>query len=144
MSEALSLWGLFLSAFLSSTLLPGSSEAVLGALTMRGEYSLWSLLAIATLGNTLGGMSSWGLGRLLSWRYPMADLTEPSHRRAVDRLRQWGSPALVLSWVPFIGDPLCVAGGWLRMNWLLSLMWIGFGKGLRYATLLGALSAGTV
>lgn len=142
MHESLSLWGLFLSAFLSSTILPGSSEVVLGALVMQGQYSRWSLLAIATLGNTLGGMSSWGLGRLLGWRFPMTALTKPAHRRAVDRMRYWGSPALLFSWVPFIGDPLCVAGGWLRIPWMVSLMYIGLGKGLRYAVLLSVLPGG--
>ena len=142
MSESLSLWGLFFSAFLSSTILPGSSEVVLGALALQGQYSSWSLLAIATLGNTLGGMSSWGLGRLLSWQYPMTDLAKPAHRRAVDRMRQWGSPALLFSWVPIIGDPLCVAGGWLRIPWVLSLVYIGLGKGMRYAAILSLLPAG--
>ena len=141
MSESLSLWGLFFSAFLSSTILPGTSEVMLGALAMQGQNASWSLLAVATLGNTLGGMSSWGLGRLLSWRYPMTDLTKSAHRRAVDRLRQWGSPALLLSWVPFLGDPLCVAGGWLRIPWLVSLVYIGLGKGIRYAVLLSLLPA---
>ena len=108
---------------------------------MQGQNASWSLLAVATLGNTLGGMSSWGLGRLLSWRYPMTDLTKSAHRRAVDRLRQWGSPALLLSWVPFLGDPLCVAGGWLRIPWLVSLVYIGLGKGIRYAVLLSLLPA---
>lgn len=142
MSETMSLWGLFFSAFLSSTILPGSSEMALGALAIQGQYSSWNLLAIATIGNTLGGMTSWGLGRLLSWRYPMTDLAKPAHRRAVERMRHWGIPALLLSWIPIIGDPLCVAGGWLRMNWLLSLLCIGMGKAFRYATLLGVLSAG--
>lgn len=142
MSESLSLWGLFFSAFLSSTILPGSSEVVLGALALQGQYSSWSLLVIATLGNTLGGMSSWGLGRLLSWQYPMTDLAKPAHRRAVDRMRQWGSPALLFSWVPIIGDPLCVAGGWLRIPWVLSLVYIGLGKGMRYAAILSLLPAG--
>ncbi|HQU27884.1 MAG: DedA family protein [Nitrospira sp.] len=140
MSESLSLWGLFFSAFLSSTILPGSSEVVLGALAIQGHHSTWSLLAVATIGNTLGGMSSWGLGRLLEWRFPMADLAHPAHRRAVQRMRQWGSPALLLSWVPFIGDPLCVAGGWLRIPWPVSFVYIGIGKGLRYAALLGVLT----
>lgn len=142
MNESLSLWGLFLSAFLSSTILPGSSEVVLGTLAMQGQYSPWSLLAIATLGNTMGGMSSWGLGRLLGWRFPTTDLPKPAHRQAVDRMRHWGSPALLFSWVPFIGDPLCVAGGWLRMHWLVSLVYIGLGKGLRYAALLSVLPSG--
>ena len=142
MNESLSLWGLFVSAFLSSTILPGSSEVLLGVLAMKGQHSPWSLFCIATLGNTLGGMSSWALGRLLGWRFPMTELPKPAHRRAVDRMRRWGSPALLLSWVPIIGDPLCVAGGWLRMPWLVSFIYICLGKGLRYAVLLSLLPGG--
>lgn len=142
MNESLSLWGLFASAFLSATVLPGSSEVILGMLAMQEHYSPWSLFAVATLGNTLGGMSSWVLGFLLSRRYPMRDLPNPAHRKAVARIRQWGLPVLLFSWVPFIGDPLCVAGGWLRMNWLFSLFCIGVGKGFRYAMLLSLLPVG--
>ncbi|HID49683.1 MAG TPA: DedA family protein [Chromatiales bacterium] len=131
-----SLWALFSSAFLSSTLLPGGSEAVLAWLQQVGDHSPWLLLGVATLGNTLGGMTSWGLGRLIAIRYPAAGLVRTSHRRALARIERWGSPVLLLSWLPVIGDPLCVAAGWLRIHWLTSLLFIGLGKGLRYAVLL--------
>jgi len=52
--------------------------------------------------------------------------------KAIERLRRWGAPVLLLSWLPIIGDPLCVAAGWLRIHWLLSLMLIGIGKTVRY------------
>ena len=54
----------------------------------------------------------------------------------MSRLQHWGSPLLLLSWLPVIGDPLCVAAGWLRLHWLLSLVMIGVGKTARYAVLL--------
>jgi membrane protein YqaA with SNARE-associated domain len=142
MTESLSLFGLFMSAFLSATLLPGSSEVVLGVLALQEHFSPWGLLGVATLGNTLGGMSSWVLGFLLSRRYSLEDLPNPAHRQAVARIQSWGLPALLFSWVPFIGDPLCVAGGWLRMNWWWSLVYMGVGKGLRYAILLSLLPFG--
>ncbi len=322
------LWGLFLSAFLSSTLLPGGSEAVLAILTSQQSHPLWLLLTVATAGNTLGGMTSWGIGRLIAIRYSveqiiastqspstnhrdegrgccgsphpnpplegegmiadspeieeegmmlssqeiegegmiadspeieeegmmlssqeieeegmiadspeieeegmmlgspeieregimlgsqeiegegmmlgspeikregvMADSREiegegmmlgsreiegegmmlgsqeiegegtlrserssplpqgggegegrltdsllvppalnkgDKHQPAIERIRRWGSPVLLLSWLPVIGDPLCVAAGWLRIHWLLSLVLIGIGKTVRY------------
>jgi len=61
-----SLWGLFLSSFISSTLFPGGSEVVLGVLAAAQHYDLWLLLAIASLGNTLGALSTWALGYLLA------------------------------------------------------------------------------
>jgi len=142
--EDYSLLGLFFSAFLSSTILPGSSEIVLVALATQGELPHWDLLAIATAGNTLGGMSSWVLGWVIALRYPLTELSKLSHRRAVERVRQWGSPILLFSWVPVIGDPLCVAAGWLRMSWIGALLFISVGKALRYGVLLALLpSSGT-
>jgi membrane protein YqaA with SNARE-associated domain len=136
-----SLLGLFLSAFLSSTILPGTSEVVFVVLATQGDLSAWNLLAIATAGNTLGGMSSWALGWLISWWYPLTELSKPAQRLAVERVRHWGSPVLLLSWVPFIGDPLCIAAGWLRITWVGALLFIGIGKGCRYAVLLALLPA---
>ncbi len=142
--EDYSLVGLFLSAFLSSTILPGSSEVVLVALATHGDRPHWDLLTIATAGNTLGGMSSWVLGWIIALRYPLTELSKEGHRRAVTRVRQWGTPILLLSWVPVVGDPLCVAAGWLRMSWLGSLLFIGVGKALRYWAILSVFpSAGT-
>jgi len=135
------LLGLFLSAFLSSTVLPGTSEVVFVVLAAQGDLPAWSLLATATAGNTLGGMSSWALGWFIGWWYPLTELSKPAQRLAVERVRRWGSPVLFLSWVPFIGDPLCIAAGWLRVTWVGSLLFIGIGKGGRYAVLLALLPA---
>lgn len=131
-TESLDLWGLFVSAFISSTLLPGGSEVVLAVLAHQGARDLPLLLTVATTGNTLGGMSSWAIGRLL----PARRLDRPAYRRAVERIRRWGSPALLLSWLPIVGDPLCVAGGWLRIHWLMALVMIAAGKAARYAVIL--------
>ena len=131
--------GLFASAFLSSTLLPGGSEALLAALALHGGHDPMALLAAATLGNALGGMTSWGIGWWIARRFPNQTLERHHHRLAAERLRRWGSPLLLLSWLPLVGDPLCVAAGWLRIGWLPSLLFITLGKGARYALLLTAL-----
>ncbi len=131
-TESIDLWGLFASAFLSSTLLPGGSEVVLAMLAHRGERDLPLLLAVATAGNTLGAMSSWLIGRLLPERW----LEKPEHERALQRVRRWGSPVLLLSWLPVVGDPLCVAAGWLRIPWLPALAFIAAGKAARYLVIL--------
>jgi membrane protein YqaA with SNARE-associated domain len=136
---ATGLWTLFTSAFISSTLFPGGSEAVLWLLA--DDYTWLSLWAVATAGNSLGGMSTWLIGRVIAWRYPAGGLSGEKHRVAVERLRRWGSPALLLSWLPLIGDPLCLAAGWLRIDWRLSLLLITSGKGARYAALLWLVSA---
>lgn len=130
------LWGLFVSAFISSTLFPGGSEVVLAVLGSKDSYDPAVLLAVATVGNTLGGMSSWGIGRLLAMRFPARGLLKQQHQHALLRLQRWGSPTLLFSWLPVVGDPLCLAAGWLRMNWLVSLLFIATGKAVRYAVLL--------
>jgi membrane protein YqaA with SNARE-associated domain len=117
------LTALFASSFLAATLLPGGSEAVLFALLRLNPEQLWLLLAVATLGNTLGGLSSYLIGRLIPQRKPLKGLAT---------VQRWGSPVLLLSWVPLVGDPLCVAAGWLRLNPLWSLLFIAVGKFARY------------
>lgn len=128
----MSLWFLFFSAFISSTLFPGGSEAVLAYLVSESNHSLLLLVLVATLGNTLGAMTSWGIGRLISIRYSTEKLSKASQQKAVDHLQKYGSPVLLLSWLPIVGDPLCVAAGWLRIHWLQSLLFIAVGKLLRY------------
>jgi len=130
-----SLLALFSSAFISATLFPGGSEVGLIYLAREAGYPGWMLVAVASAGNTLGGMSSWGLGRLLAWKVP-AEKLAPARQRAIARLERRGSPVLLLSWLPFIGDPLCVAAGWLRIHWLSALAFIALGKTLRYMVLL--------
>ena len=132
----MSLWLLFFSAFISSTLFPGGSEAVLGYLASDTKDSLLLLVIVATLGNTLGAMSSWGIGRLISIRYSAERLHKKNQQKAVERLQKYGSPLLLLSWLPIIGDPLCIAAGWLRLHWLPSLIFISVGKLLRYVVVI--------
>jgi membrane protein YqaA with SNARE-associated domain len=131
-----SLWGLFLSAFISSTLFPGGSEVVLGVLATERQYDPWLLLAIASLGNTLGALTTWLLGYLLARRLPLEARLSERRRRALARVRHWGSPALLLSWLPVVGDPLCFAAGFLGLPLLASLLFIALGKIARYAVLL--------
>ena len=140
MIESYGLLGLFTSAFLSSTILPGGSEAVLAALALHNHHSLPAMLITATAGNTLGGMSSWLIGYLIAKRWPATRMEKPEHQRAVNWLHRHGSPILLLSWLPVVGDPLCVAAGWLRINLWLSLLMIAAGKAARYAVILLVLS----
>ncbi len=126
------LGGLFLSALLSATVLPGGSEAVLVYLDSRAERGFWTLLAVASVGNTIGGMSSYILGRL----FPQRQSNKKGVQKAIAKITKYGSPVLLLSWVPIIGDVLCVGAGWLRINWLVSAIFIGVGKTARYTVLL--------
>lgn len=134
--EEYGLLGLFISAFISSTLFPGGSEAVLIWLASEQKYTDWQLLLAATSGNTLGAMTTWLLGWWLARRFPQRALDEKKHERALRHIRRWGSPILLLSWLPVIGDPLCFVAGWLKLSLLSSVLFITAGKALRYAALL--------
>jgi membrane protein YqaA with SNARE-associated domain len=123
-SSDLSLWGLFLSSLLGATLLPGGSELVLAGVLKLHPELLWPALLVGTLGNTLGGMISFGMGRLL----PMTQ-----QLKHVDRVRRHGTPALLFAWLPFVGDALCIAAGWLRLNPWRAALFMLTGKFARYA-----------
>lgn len=132
----LTLWGLFAAGFLSSTLLPGGSEVLLLANAYQQTHPLAVLAGVATAGNTLGGICTWALGWLVAARYPSDDLVRPRHRRALAWMRRYGAVALLLSWLPVLGDPLCLAAGWMRTRPWPSFLFMAVGKAVRYVTLL--------
>jgi membrane protein YqaA with SNARE-associated domain len=127
MTETASLWALFASSFLAATLLPGGSEAVLFGVLKLHPTQLWTALAVATLGNTLGGLSSYVIGRLIPPLRP-----QKQTMKGLATVQRYGTPVLLLSWVPIVGDPLCVAAGWLRLNLWWSALFIALGKFARY------------
>nr|WP_226374575.1 DedA family protein [Pantoea stewartii] len=115
------------SSFLSATLLPGSSEALLVALLIAKSASVYGLIGVASLGNTLGGLTNIILGRLL----PLKRQGQ-WHETAMAWLQRLGPAALLLSWLPVVGDLLCVLAGWLRFAWLPTVLFLAIGKTLRY------------
>ncbi len=124
MDEQVGLWGLFIGSFLAATLLPGGSEALLVGLLYYRPELLCSALLVATLGNTLGSVVTFAMGWLI-----------PQHKtlKYRDKLQHYGPAALLLTWVPVIGDALCLTAGWLKLNPWWSLLWIAIGKFVRYA-----------
>ncbi len=130
--ESLSLTGLFVSAFVSSTIAPGGSEAVLAYLASQQAASILELVSIATMGNTLGALTTWGLGIWASKKYPAEKMLSNQRQKSLQMVRAWGGWVLLFSWLPIVGDGLCVAGGWLRLSLVSSLIAISLGKCLRY------------
>ncbi|AJZ90899.1 YqaA family protein [Cedecea neteri] len=133
MSDALSLLSLFTSSFLSATLLPGSSEAVLVALLVAGSGPVSVLVIIATIGNSLGGMTNVILGRFFPQR-----IQSRWQGKATDWLTRFGPATLLLSWMPLIGDLLCLLAGWLRLSWGPVIFFLCLGKALRYIVVAAA------
>ena len=122
-SPEASLVSLFTATFLAATLIPLSSEAALFAVLKMHQDLYWAALGVATLGNTLGGLSSYLIGRFIGAKKPLAHL---------ERLRRWGAPALLLAWLPMVGDALCVGAGWLRLNWAQATIYQAVGRFARY------------
>lgn len=135
LSPEASLAGLFVSSFLAATLLPGGSEIVFVALLAAHPDQLANALGLATLGNTLGGMSTYGMARLLPAKVGAGAGDTARAARVLAATRRHGAPALLLAWAPLIGDALCAAAGWLRLPWLPCLLWMAAGKGARYGLL---------
>jgi membrane protein YqaA with SNARE-associated domain len=129
--------GLFFAAFGAATLLPLQSEAVLVGLLLSGNYNLWLLLGIATLGNVLGSVVNWWLGRWVEhfkqrrW-FPVNDKQLEKARNHYDR---WGHWTLLLSWVPIIGDPLTLVAGVMREPLWRFLLLVTLAKSVRYGVL---------
>jgi len=138
LSEEGSLLGLAISAFLSSTLLPGGSELLLLWLVDQGESSLWILLVVASVANTAGGFLTYWMGRWAEKGVERFRHRPPPSGAVTGFIQRWGYPVLLLSWLPVVGDGLCLAAGWLQLRWLPSLLLIFVGKALRYGLLIYA------
>lgn len=135
----LGFWGLFLATFLAATVVPFSSEFVLVALIAAGFEPLGCLI-VATAGNSLGGLSSYAIGRLgdyqriSKWLNIKADKID----RWKPRIDQYGHWMALLCWTPIIGDPIAVALGVFKVRWVPVAILMAVGKGLRYAGLIYA------
>lgn len=136
MTELAALAGLFVAAFGAATILPFQSEVVFIALQVRGEPALWAILAVASVGNTLGSVVNYLLGlgveqfRHSRW-FPV---TERQLDRAQGWYARWGVWSLLLSWAPF-ADGLTVAAGVMRTPFPLFLLLVAFAKTGRYVAL---------
>lgn len=130
-------WELFASAFISSTVLPGGSEAILAYLVSTGRYRIEILLLAATLGNTLGAMTTWGLGLIAAKKFPLAALLSKEKQKALTLIESKGLWVLFFSWLPVIGDAFCFAGGWLKLPVMSAFLIILLGKFTRYLVVAG-------
>lgn len=126
-------WGMFLAAFLAATILPFGSEPVLLALLYANLNPVWLLVA-ATLGNTLGGYTSYGLGYLGKWHWlkKWFGLNQKQITKAQNTIERFGVWSALLCWVPIIGDPIAIILGFFRISfWKVALL-MAIGKLARY------------
>jgi membrane protein YqaA with SNARE-associated domain len=128
---------LFAVAFIAATILPLQSEAALVALLVLAPEQVVSLVAVASLGNTLGSVVNWAMGRWIDrfrdrrW-FPVGPA---KLAQAEGWYRRWGRWSLMLSWAPLIGDTLTLVAGMLRERLDVFLALVALAKTARYATL---------
>ena len=129
---------LFVVSFVSATLLPMGSEPAVFGLIKLSPHLFWPAIAVATVGNTLGGAVSWWMG-LASHKVVDKYRHSGHHLRALDWLEKLGPKACLLAWLPVVGDPLCAVAGWLKLPFWPCLVYMAVGKFARYLTMTAAL-----
>lgn len=121
---------LFVVALISATIMPmGSEPAVFAVVKMNGDL-FWPAVLVATAGNTVGGAISWGMGYGAKRAFAKERQT-----RWFGWLQRFGPKTLLLSWLPVVGDPLCVLAGWLKMPFWPCVVYMALGKLGRYLTI---------
>jgi membrane protein YqaA with SNARE-associated domain len=140
MLDAAAYGGLFLAAFIAATLLPAQSETVLAGLLIGGRQSAGALIAVASIGNVLGSVVNWALGRLIE-RFRDRRWFPASSRQletAQNLYQRWGYWSLLASWVPIVGDPLTVIAGVLKEPLWRFVLIVSLAKVGRYLVLAAA------
>jgi membrane protein YqaA with SNARE-associated domain len=140
MDDLAILGGLFVIAFVAATVFPAQSEAALVGLLVTGIHSPVLLVAVASLGNVLGAVVNWALGRgIESFRerkwFPVS---RGSLDRATAWYGKWGRWSLLLSWAPIGGDALTVAAGVLREPLCSFVILVTMAKTARYVVVAAA------
>ena len=124
--------GLFIGSFLASTVVPFSADALLVGMLIAGG-SPWIVIAVATIGNSLGGLTSYGIGRIGKWEWIERFGGSPEklarHKEKIDKYGVW---LALLSWVPFVGDIFALALGFYRVKFLPTAILMSTGRFIRF------------
>ena len=127
------LLGLFIGSFLAATVVPFSADVLLVGMLVADVNSAVALLIVATLGNWIGGITSYGIGRAGKWEWiERLHVSRESLEKQKTRIERFGAPIALLTWVPFIVDVFAVALGFYRVKFLPAIFWMLVGKGARF------------
>lgn len=126
-------WGMFLASFLAATIVPLSSEAVLSLLIYSGSSSLWCWVS-ATIGNVLGALTCYWIGRLgkIEWIEKYLNISYDKLQSAVGWMHKKGAVLALFTFLPVVGDLIAVALGYMRSNIFWVIIFTLIGKGMRY------------
>jgi len=129
--------GLFLASFLAATILPLGSEVVFAALIAAG-MNAWGCVAVASVGNWLGGMTNYYLGMLGKTEWIEKYLKIKKEK--IDKLQKWlagkGAAMAFFSFLPAVGDIIAVALGYMRANVYVVNVSMFLGKFARYVAIM--------
>lgn len=128
---------LFAAAVLAATLFPAQSEALLVALLLSETYSVLALIGVASVGNTLGSVINWFLGRSLEQFKDRAwfPIREDRLSRAQEWYHLYGKWSLLASWAPIVGDPITLVAGVMKEPLPIFIILVGIAKTARYSAL---------
>ena len=125
---------LFFSALLAASIFPAQSEALFAGFLLETPGDFWALWAAASVGNTVGSILNWALGRYMErWQHrKWFPIKVDSLAKAQTFFQRYGWSALLLSWMPIIGDPITVVAGLLRMPLIPFIILVAIAKSGRY------------
>jgi membrane protein YqaA with SNARE-associated domain len=126
-APAVGLTSVFIISLISATLIPMGSEPAVFAVAKANPGLFWPVMAVATLGNTLGGIVDYWMGQQAKKTF-----ARERESRWFSLLQRFGPKSMLLSWLPVVGDPMCTLAGWLQLPFWPSVMYMAIGKGLRY------------
>lgn len=137
MVEFLQGWGyigLFVGAFLAATIIPFSSDILLIGILLAGGDPWISFLS-ATAGNWLGGLTSYGLGRIGKWEWieKWFHVSEEKLLKQKSKIDKYGSWIALITWLPFVGDVFAIGLGFYKLNFAKCAVFMLIGKGARFA-----------
>lgn len=124
----------FLVSLISATLLPMGSEPAVFAVVKISPEMTWTVIAVATVGNTMGGMIDYWMGYGAKQAF-----ARERQRHWFGWLERFGAKAMLLAWLPIVGDPICTLAGWLKLPFWPSVFYMAVGKFLRYVAITFAL-----
>ncbi|MFI3262836.1 MAG: YqaA family protein [Rikenellaceae bacterium] len=125
--------GMFISAFLAATVIPFSSDVVLVGLIAAGGDTVW-LVVLATLGNWIGGLTSYYLGYMgkMEWIEKYFKVKHETLEKQRDKINKWGASLAFMSWLPGVGDVFAIALGFYKVDPKKCAIYMFLGKGLRF------------
>lgn len=131
-------WGLLIGSFFAATIIPFSAEfLIVGLLLAHGNP--WLCLVAATLGNWLGGLTTYGIGHLGKWQWieKWTGITPEKLEKQKHVIDKWGIWIALFTWVPLIGDVFALGLGFYRINFPKTAIFMLIGKTLRFFVWIG-------